>query len=606
MDRDMYMSRSDVVRFTTIKIFACMRAAYRKWLLDVQFDVKDAFQATRLDKPMDDGRVSNRDGTAKSERLFCMQPPGFIETIDGEPAVAEVLVSLQGRIDAARLFSGAFEKLLVKCGCRVLTWDPRCYVLHTGPLAGTAEDLEKVLVACKDKPNVNGVPVGFFAFGMHVDDGIGVASSIKMVEYVSHACLVAYVLDYSGWQKVLGFKADIDDDMGTVTLSAPAVIQALADRFLKEDVKLVPQHIASPALAKLERVKEPPTPGSPEHACFLQTTADVRAMVGVFMWLMQVYDKMVWPCNTLAGLVAAPPLEAAVHCKRVIMHMVAYDEPPCYGGKLCTSLQLADPTVPPFTDGKVEFGLIQFCDAGSSGEVGITASKIMLAGATIETLMQRQHLTAPESHTIELVAAGTALHRIIPVRGLLQELHILQDRPTPLYMDSQSALYVALDRAAVKKSVWLRRRASMLQEGVEQLEIDPRKVAGEDNLADNETKYKTYGEWRRLVNASNNLSAGDGAGPSHKPVKDEAPSPPPPATAKLAAVTAVRGKKKGVIEEWAESLTVPQAQEILDRYEYADMQCLLHGPSDEWEVDASHAASRGPALRKRIERGALI
>ena len=89
MDRDMYMSRSDVVRFTTIKIFACMRAAYRKWLLDVQFDVKDAFQATRLDKPMADGRVSNRDGTAKSERLFCMQPPGFIETIDGEPAVAE-------------------------------------------------------------------------------------------------------------------------------------------------------------------------------------------------------------------------------------------------------------------------------------------------------------------------------------------------------------------------------------------------------------------------------------------------------------------------------------------------------------------------------------
>ena len=65
-------------------------------------------------------------------------------------------------------------------------------------------------------------------------------------------------------------------------------------------------------------------------------------------------------------------------------------------------------------------------------------------------------------------------------------------------------------------------------------------------------------------------------------------------------------KKKGVIEEWAERLTVPQAQEILDRYEYAEMQCLLHGPSNEWEVDASHAASRGPALRKRIERGALI
>ena len=93
-----------------------------------------------------------------------------------------------------------------------------------------------------------------------------------------------------------------------------------------------------------------------------------------------------------------------------------------------------------------------FVDAGSNNEVGITASKILLAGASIETLMQRQHLTAPESHTIELVAAGTALHRIIPIRGILQELYIIQERPTPLYMDSMSTLYVALDRAAVKKS----------------------------------------------------------------------------------------------------------------------------------------------------------
>ena len=129
----------------------------------------------------------------------------------------------------------------------------------------------------------------------------------------------------------------------------------------------------------------------------------------------------------------------------------------------------------------------------------------MLAGASIETLMQRQHLVAPESHTIELVAAGTALHRIIPVRGLLQELFIIQELPTPLWMDSLSTWFVALDKAAVKKSIWLRRRAVMLQDGVDQGEVRPLKIAGEDNLADVETKYLVFHVWRRLMAEANNL-----------------------------------------------------------------------------------------------------
>ena len=46
------------------------------------------------------------------------------------------------------------------------------------------------------------------------------------------------------------------------------------------------------------------------HACYLQATADVRAMVGVFMWLMQVYD------NTFGS----PPCEAVESEK--LVHLV--------------------------------------------------------------------------------------------------------------------------------------------------------------------------------------------------------------------------------------------------------------------------------------------
>ena len=103
------------------------------------------------------------------------------------------------------------------------------------------------------------------------------------------------------------------------------------------------------------------------------------------------------------------------------------------------------------------------------------------------------------------------MHLIVPLRGLCQELHIIQEAPTPLYMDSMSTLYVALDRAAVKKSVWLRRRAGILQDGVDHLEISPLKIEGTINPADAETKYLPFEVWRKLLEYSNNFGAGAGA-----------------------------------------------------------------------------------------------
>eukprot|EP00964_Phaeocystis_antarctica_P085947 scaffold54351_cov111-Phaeocystis_antarctica.AAC.2 len=47
------------------------------------------------------------DGTVKSEKLYCEQAPGFnVKAKDGAPMVCEILVALQGRVDAARHFKG--------------------------------------------------------------------------------------------------------------------------------------------------------------------------------------------------------------------------------------------------------------------------------------------------------------------------------------------------------------------------------------------------------------------------------------------------------------------------------------------------------------------
>ena len=68
----------------------------------------------------------------------------------------------------------------------------------------------------------------------------------------------------------------------------------------------------------------------------------------------------------------------------------------------------------------------------------ITGGTLMLAGASILDICQRQHLAAPDSHSNEIVAATTVLHAVVPVRGLLQECSVHQAEPTPYYVDSGS------------------------------------------------------------------------------------------------------------------------------------------------------------------------
>ena len=94
--------------------------------------------------------------------------------------ICEILVALQGRVDAARLFGQRLEQILFKLGARRSTWDPKAYFFHFGPLTDTAATLDEVLAACQkvEKGNdKNGCPNGWAVLAVHVDDCPGIASS---------------------------------------------------------------------------------------------------------------------------------------------------------------------------------------------------------------------------------------------------------------------------------------------------------------------------------------------------------------------------------------------------------------------------------------------
>ena len=129
----------------------------------------------------------------------------------------------------------------------------------------------------------------------------------------------------------------------------------------------------------------------------------------------------------------------------------------------------------------------------------------MLAGGAVDTISQRQHLASPDVHACELAAAGTVMHRIVPMRGILQEARIPQVAPTPCWMDSASTIFVAENRAAPKKSAWTRRKAEVLTEAYESGEVAPEKCEDPENFADPQTKYLTYKTWARHLHYTHNL-----------------------------------------------------------------------------------------------------
>ena len=129
----------------------------------------------------------------------------------------------------------------------------------------------------------------------------------------------------------------------------------------------------------------------------------------------------------------------------------------------------------------------------------------MLGGALIDLVVQRQQLVAPDTHSSEMKALGTGMFRLLPIRGILQELHIPQVEPTPVFADCASTVHVARDESAAKRSVWTRRLSAFVTEQVSMGEAAVIKIDEFDNVADDGTKVVPYDTYMRHMHYTHNL-----------------------------------------------------------------------------------------------------
>jgi len=511
MDREVYPSRAETLKMMSFKGILALKAAYYDYLCPFSFDLGNAFQSTRTDFDKSTGEPLNM------PPLYTYGVPGFEKKgPNGEPMGKKVNVGMQGRIDAAKLTNDNFYKLVKKCSFTRMLSDPQCYLYFNHPLANTDASLIDILnaiVALKptDDSPPGHAPIGFAVCGLHVDDGFGdacdVAQSLdhatnRVVQYLTVGLMAEYVVKLGGWKKQLGFLLTCHDDLKMVEMSAPGQLADLCDKLLTGVSIYQPKHILMQDAFDLP-AGEVPAPDDPGYAAYMEMRALVGYAIGAGIYLENCCPKLTTLINVMSQHTHRPSYEVLKHLRHGIMHMKAYPEWAWFGGNsvgLEQAAELADITV-----GATPMHYHHYSDAGlGSGTISYTGGQGMLAAGPWVTTMLRQHLASPYSHSAEVTAAGTNLNTTCAGNDWLQELHIRLGKPTPFYLDSQSTVFVAKGAAAVKKTVWLTRRAAVLQEGVQHDEILPIHVSEKHMLADPFTKYLKqsvwYGHMRRIHN----------------------------------------------------------------------------------------------------------
>ena len=114
---------------------------------------------------------------------------------------------------------------------------------------------------------------------MHVDDGSGIASSVKMRDYIEGGVSQLYACKMTNWQNILGYTTNIDDLEHTVSFSAYPMVKQLGEEHLSE--RAISQ-LKMPYMGSIMSVEGgvKPLPGSPELAEYLILESKTRSILG--------------------------------------------------------------------------------------------------------------------------------------------------------------------------------------------------------------------------------------------------------------------------------------------------------------------------------------
>lgn len=378
------------------------------------------------------------------ETVYMEQPEGFK---DGTSKVCLLKKSLYGLKQAPRQWNKEFSNFLKERNLQESQHD-RCIFYRTKPT--------KIFIA------------------IYVDDGLIFAEKESEIDSILNELKRRFEIHEVETPIFLGFQIDYDLNKKQAILHQESYVQKVVERFRMNESTIIP----NPSTTSKNTLAE-------QQSAPLSSNTPYREAIGSLLYAANITRcDIAYAVNRVSRKVATPTTFDWQNVKRILRYLK--------GDKM--SLRYSKES---------NKGLVAYCDsdfAGDESSKSTTGFIINYGGAPIQWKSQKQALVSLSSTEAELVSICSTVKELTWIRNLAQELGIINEDPTVIYCDNQSAIHLALDEKSVQRTRHMGVRAAFTREQVASKQVEVRHIKTENQLADFLTKPLSNGRFTTLRN----------------------------------------------------------------------------------------------------------
>lgn len=366
------------------------------------------------------------------ELVYMAQPEGFE---DGTDRVWKLTKSLYGLKQAPRQWNIKFKEFLLSMKLAVSEFD-QCIFYSFDPL---------IIMA------------------IYVDDGIIFAENQETINMIMKQLKNRFKINAVENTTYLGFQIERTQDH-KIFLHQESYINKILTKFNMQNSK--PEN--SPISL---------TSGS-EDLAPVSSDVPYREAIGSLMYAaVGTRLDIAFATGKASRAVENPLVKDWQGVKRILRYLVDKQD---YG--LCYSQANDD-------------GLVAYCDADFAGDEATSRSTtgfvVLFGGAPIQWRSIRQKMVTTSSTEAEFVSLCTTIKEVICIRKLANELKLIENAPTKVYCDNESAIRLAKDDKCSQRTKHMRVQAAYPREQIEFGEVSIEHKKTDLQLADMLTKSTT-------------------------------------------------------------------------------------------------------------------
>ena len=390
-----------------------------------------------------------------TETMFMEQPPGF-EAPGKETWVMKLMKSLYGMKQASRVWNQTFDKVVKKLGFERLACEWCVYRRESS--------------------------TGTIIFAVHVDDIVSAASSPAENDLFKSQLKQHWEINDLGPAKfALGIAISRDDDAKTISISQSALIDRVVEQFGQSEA----HSVDTPMVAGLQLRRPDRTVPTPSHIIEWAERTPYRSLVGSLMYIARgTRPDIAYAVSRLASYLDCYRPEHWQAAVRVLRYL-----------KGTRDLQLT-------LGGQGPLQLVGYSDSDYANcpdsSRSVSGHCFTLGSAMISWSSRKQRIVADSSCYAEYIALHDSAREVIFLRQLLDGLHLLPSRATPVHCDNNAASILSEDHVFHARVKHIRVKYHVIREMVENGEVAVTRIRSSDNTADILTKPLARPDFLRL------------------------------------------------------------------------------------------------------------